>query len=452
MKEYNPVIIIEKKRDAKTLTGEEIAFFVNGFVEGRIPDYQMSALLMAICLQGMNIQETVDLTRAMLKSGERLDFSNHPGLPLVDKHSTGGVGDKLSLIALPTAAACGAYIPKISGRGLGHTGGTLDKLESIPGFSTDFNPREMVEAVVRTGAVMAGQSPIIAPADKKIYALRDVTATVDSIPLITASIISKKAAESIGALVLDVKAGAGALFRDWQRTEELARTLIATGEEFGLRTVCLITNMEQPLGYAVGNWLEVKECIDIMQTGSGAKDVMELSLALSGTMLAESGIAKNAEEGCIMAEKALKEGKSLAKFRVIVTNQGGDVSLLDNPERYPVAKHSQALRAESTGYISRIDARRAGETANSLGAGRMTKDDAIDHSAGITFHAKRGDYVETGDKLATLFSNSPEKLERAAESAEDIFQRWETAPETNPLIFQVMRRKGTVSWEKYAGL
>ena len=449
MMSLSVVSIIEKKQRGQALSQNEIAFCVEGFVAGKIPDYQMSALLMAVYFQGMNLEETVSLTRAMLESGERLDFADYPGLPLVDKHSTGGVGDKLSLIIAPVIASCGGYMPKISGRGLGHTGGTLDKIESIPGFNTSLSPRQMVEAVVSVGAALAGQSDKLVPADKMIYALRDVTATISSSPLIAASIISKKAAEGIATLVMDVKMGEGSIFQEWSRGEALAKTLISVGSEFGINTVCLLTDMSQPLGCAVGNWLEVKECIEVMETRAGHEDVRSLCAALSGAMLAECGLAASPIEGVRRAESALNEGKALAKFRRIVASQGGNAKFIDHPEEYPEARFIREVPAESEGYISRISARLTGELSKRLGAGRMRKEDSIDHTAGIVFLKKAGDYVKPGEVLAALHSNSDDKIRFVNSEIYEIFEFAESPPPASPLIHKVLTSDGEFSWDEY---
>lgn len=443
-----PIKIIEKKRSGKILSRLEIESFVERFMSGVVPDYQMSALLMAVCFQGMNIDETVNLTRVMIESGGRVDFSDHP-VKMVDKHSTGGVGDKLSLLVAPTVAACGGGVPMISGRGLGHTGGTLDKLESIPGFNVNLSPRELREQALKLGAAMVGQNNHLVPADRKIYALRDVTSTVKSLPLIASSIISKKAVEGIDALLLDVKVGDGAIFDRRDKMEELARLLVQVGEEFGLETTALLTNMDQPLGYAVGNWLEVAECLKIMKTGQGAKDLMELNSALSAAMLNLSGIARNLTEGISMAENALSEGITLDKFKAIVKAQGGNVEVLENPEKYPSAKYFIDITAVKNGFISNIRAKACGELSMLLGAGRVRMEDDIDYTAGIVFRKKTGDWILEGEPLARLYSNSEESLEKVAGDFPKIISISDNPPIEKPLIFKVVHAKGEQSWEEY---
>ncbi|NQS99348.1 MAG: thymidine phosphorylase [candidate division Zixibacteria bacterium] len=444
-----PTHIIEKKQAGKALSNKEIEYFIRGYVEGSIPDYQMSAWLMAVYFQGMNVDETVNLTRAMLESGDKVDFSGVPG-KRVDKHSTGGVGDKLSLLAAPTAAACGGQIPMISGRGLGHTGGTLDKLESIPGFSVQMTCSQLRDAVLRIGAALAGQNSRLVPADMKIYALRDVTATVKSIPLITASIISKKAAEGIDALVLDVKSGGGAVFRRREKMEELARMLVEVGNDFGIETTALLTNMDQPLGYAVGNWLEVRECVDIMRSGEGAEDLLELNRALAGTMLKMSGITQSIAEGVRRAEQTLVNGDAYAKFREIVVNQGGDPEVIDHPENYPKAKFSQAITANDNGFIHSIKTREAGIISMMLGAGRMKKEDAIDYKAGIVLRRKKGDAVGKGELLAEIYSDSEDELLEAAKRFPEVFTISEAPTQPSPLIYKAIHRLGEESWEAFS--
>jgi pyrimidine-nucleoside phosphorylase len=324
----------------------------------------------------------------------------------------------------------------ISGRALGHTGGTLDKLESIPGFNIKMSAEEICRNTIEIGAVMVGQSEKLVPADMKIYALRDVTCTVKSFPLITASILSKKAAEGIDALVMDVKVGEGAIFPEPQEMETLAHWLVQVGNEFGIETVALLTDMDQPLGYAVGNWLEVKECIDILKSGTGAPDLLELNRVFCGKMLKLGGIAKSDEEGMLLADSALKDGKAFAKFRQIAQNQGGDVSFLDNPEKCPPAKFRQEIIAPASGYISQIHARKVGELSMLLDAGRARKEDAIDYTAGVIFHKKVGDYIEKGEILAVLFSNSEDKLEKVAGIFEEVFEFSDTLPDKRKLIIK----------------
>jgi pyrimidine-nucleoside phosphorylase len=406
---------------------------------------------MAIYFQGMDIEETVNLTRAMADSSEKLNFNGIPG-KRVDKHSTGGVGDKISILLAPTVAACGGYVPMISGRGLGHTGGTLDKLESITGFNVHLTPEKIKEATLRVGAAIAGQSTRLAPADMKIYALRDVTGTVKSLPLITASILSKKVVEGIDALVLDVKVGNGAIFPERTVMEKLARLLVEVGNEFGLETVALLTNMDQPLGYMVGNWLEVKECIDIMKTGKGASDLIDLNNSLAGMMLKICGIAQDFSTGIALAENALLKGKTWLKFKEIVSNQGGELSVIDNPEKYPPAKFSREIISPEDGFINHIDALAVGEFCRILGAGRLKKDDHIDYSAGILFHKKSGDGVKKGETVAIIYSMSEQKITAVNKEFLSTFKISDKPPQNKPFIFRMIQKSGEIMGDKFLGI
>ena len=444
-----PRQIIEKKQAGKALSPDEIRYFIEGYTRNKIPDYQAAALLMAIYFRGMTVTETVELTRAMLESGDTVDFSGIPG-KRVDKHSTGGVGDKISLTLAPTVAACGGQVPMISGRGLGHTGGTLDKLESIPGFTVKMSAQEIRDNTLKTGAALAGQNERVVPADMKLYALRDVTGTVKSIPLITASIISKKAAEGIDALVLDVKCGGGAIFPDRENMEKLARSLVDTGNGFGMETVALLTDMSQPLGYAVGNWLETRECIDVMRDGTGASDLLKLNNALSGVMLYLSGITTTVREGVQKAGEAISSGQALQKFREITSNQKGDISVIDHPEEYPAPEHFCDILAQESGYIHEIDARLTGELSLLLGAGRKSKEDEIDYTAGVVFSKKRGDYIEAGGLLAKLYSNSRTKLDEVSAQFPAVFTVGDKKPRRRELIKKVFTKDGETSWKDYS--
>lgn len=404
----NAIEIIRKKRNNKTLTNEEILELIGGYTGGMIPDYQFSAFLMATYLQGMNKDETAALTKAMLFSGQVVDLSSLGGAK-VDKHSTGGVGDKTSLIIAPIVAAAGIFVPMISGRGLGHTGGTLDKLEAIPGFRTDLNLKEYKAVLKKCGAVLAGQTKEIAPADKLIYALRDVTATVESIPLITSSIMSKKLAEGIDALVLDVKTGSGAFMRETKDAVRLAESLINTAVAFDKKVIAFITDMNQPLGTHIGNWLEIVETVNILK-GDVKNDLCELSMVLAGAMIFLGGKAASIEDGEKIAIEQIETGAAFNKFLQIAKAQGGDISYLKNLEKYPQPKFKDVLIINEDGYLSKIDNYEIGMAASMLGAGRMTKEDIIDPKAGIIFTAKLGDKIKDGDVVGEIFSDEKYKL------------------------------------------
>ncbi len=405
--------IISKKRDGFELSEEEIGFMINGYAENRIPDYQMSALLMAIFLRGMTKQETMTVTQNMLYSGKVVDLSGIPGVK-VDKHSTGGVGDKVSIILAPVVAAAGVPVPMISGRGLGHTGGTLDKLESIPGFRVDYSIKEYEEKIARVGACLIGQTPDICPADKKMYALRDVTATIQSIPLITGSIMSKKMAEGIDALVLDVKTGHGAFMQKYEDSVALAKQLISVGESFGKPTVAYITDMNEPLGNTVGNWLEIVECIDGLQ-GQGPADLMEVTHQLCGAMIYLGKKADSIEEGVEISKQMIASGKAWDKFLKIAAEQNGDVQMLNNPLQYPKPAFRAQVLAAQSGYVASIHSLEVGLTAVTLGAGRQKADDLIDPKAGIVLHKKAGEVVEAGEPLMSVYTDKEDVLETAVE-------------------------------------
>lgn len=392
--------IILKKRDGKNLTESEIDFFIHAYLRDEVADYQMSALLMAIYFQGMSFDETVTLTRIMRDSGEVVDFSHLPGIK-VDKHSTGGVGDKVSLILAPLVAAAGVPVPMISGRGLGHTGGTLDKLESIPGFKTRLPLERFKKQVGELGACLIGQTEEICPADRRIYAMRDATGTVQSIPLICGSILSKKLAEGINALVLDVKVGNGAIFEDDDSAEELATHLIRTATAFNLNTVALLTDMSQPLGVAAGNWVEVVEAIDVLQ-GRGPADTRQVTLALGAIMLQLAGKTQNLQSGMAQLRALLDNGAAWEKFLEIVRAQEGDTTFLENPDKYPAPKRRLEVKAERDGFIAAINAREIGRLSMLLGAGRKTVDDVVDYTAGLFIHKKVGSRVEKDEALLTL--------------------------------------------------
>ncbi len=409
------VDVIARKRDGAELDAAEIEFFVRGCTRGEIPDYQAAAWLMAIYLRGMSDAETRALTLAMAHSGEVLDLSDVSPV-VADKHSTGGVGDKVSLVAVPTAAACGLPVGKISGRGLGFTGGTLDKLESIPGFRVDLSVDEFKEQLRRVGAVLTGQTGSLAPADAIFYALRDVTATVNSIPLIVASILSKKIAGGANRLVLDVKTGSGTGMATLEQATELAQALVRLGHEVGLRTVALISDMNQVLGWAVGNALEVVEAIETLH-GRGPADLQEHCLSVVAEMLVLGGHAADLETGRVQAAQAVASGRAFDKMRQLVAAQGGDVRTVDQPHDGPVplprARLVEVVPAPATGYLARVDASALGTAVVELGGGRERKGERIDPSVGVVVHVKVGDFVEQGAPLATIHANDEGRLERA---------------------------------------
>lgn len=431
----NPVEIIIKKRNGQILTEDEIKFFVNGFLDGIIPDYQMSAFLMAIYFKGMNSDETVALTRVMLYSGEVLNLSHIDGLK-VDKHSTGGVGDKTSLIIAPVAAAAGVKVPMISGRGLGHTGGTLDKLESIPGFRTDLSKDDFIKIVDKIGACLIGQTKEIAPADKKIYALRDVTGTVESMPLICASIMSKKLAEGINGLVLDVKTGNGAFMKSLEDSENLALNLKNISESFGVKTIAYITDMNQPLGNYVGNWLEVYESVKILRN-EVHNELTELCHLLAGTMIFLGGKSKDVDEGKMISKELISNGKAYEKFLEIVENQSGDISFIENLEKYPEPEYRIEVKSPRSGFISKMDTFAIGMLGIELGAGRMKYTDVIDPKAGFVFFKKIGDEVKQGDLLAEIRTdkdNSEYFIKKLLSSIEISDEN----PEPLPLVYKTI--------------
>jgi pyrimidine-nucleoside phosphorylase len=404
------VDVLKRKRAGAELSREEIAFLVNGFTAGEIPDYQIAAFLMAVCLRGMSAEETVALTETMLRSGAILDFSGVPG-PKIDKHSTGGVGDKTSLIIAPLAAAAGAIVPMISGRGLGHTGGTLDKLESIPGFDVRLDEKRFHRVVSDIGFAMVGQTEAIAPADRKLYALRDVTATVESFPLITGSILSKKLAEGIEGLVLDVKVGSGAFMKTREDAETLARSMLSTAARMGTKAVVLLTDMSQPLGTHVGNALEVEESLAVLR-GEGSPDLKRLCLRLTAHMLVLGGIASSVEDGERRAEKELRSGRGLSKFLEMVRAQGGDPRIVDGGV-LPRARAIEEVLAERDGFVAAIDTEMLGTAAMVLGAGREKVEDVIDPAAGLVVGKKLGGEVEKGEPLVTLHYNDSPRLAEA---------------------------------------
>ncbi|MCS7081749.1 MAG: thymidine phosphorylase [Bacteroidetes bacterium] len=434
---FTPVEIIAKKRDRKRLSREEIRFFVHGLLDGTVRDYQAAAWLMAVYLNGLDAEETLALTEAMLHSGRVMDLSAVPGIK-VDKHSTGGVGDKVTLLLVPIVAAAGVPVPTISGRGLGHTGGTLDKLESIPGFRTHLAPEAYERQLREIGAVMIGQTEEIAPADRELYALRDVTATVESIPLIAASIMSKKLAEGIDALVLDVKVGRGAFMKTRERARELAQTLVAIGRGAGKRTAALLTDMDTPLGRTIGNWLEVEEAIECLRGAQGAPDLLEVTYELAAWMFWLAERVLSLEEGRRLAQEMLQSGQAFAKFRQIVQAQGGDVRYVEEPERYPRATQQTALRAPRSGYVVDLDAWAFAWAALELGAGRYRKEEAIDPTAGIRLNCGLGAYVQAGDPVAVLYAATPERLERALARLREAVRIADAPPEPRSRLLEVI--------------
>jgi pyrimidine-nucleoside phosphorylase len=405
----NAVELIRKKRNGLVLTEVEIEFLISGLTEGRIPDYQFSAFLMAVFLKGMNKKETALLTKSMLYSGVVLDLSSIPGYK-VDKHSTGGVGDKTSLILAPIVAAAGLKMPMISGRGLGHSGGTLDKLESIPGFRTNLNLDEYKTMLQKCGAVLIGQTKEIAPADKIIYSLRDVTATVESIPLITGSIMSKKLAEGIDGLVLDIKTGSGAFMRKEKDAKALAKSLINTAKEFNKKVIGFITDMNQPLGNYIGNWLEVYESVKVLK-GEKVNDLLEVTLNLSGAMIYLGRKAKSIKEGIKISQEMIDNGNAYRKFLEIVELQGGDISYLTDLEKYPKSNFAEKVIAEKNGFVQAINNYEIGMASVELGAGRLTVTDKIDPKAGIIFYPKIGSKIKKGDVIAEIFTDKIDMVE-----------------------------------------
>ncbi len=427
--------IIAKKRDGGALSVEEISFFVKGYTNGEIPDYQAAALLMAIYLNGMNDEEISVLTKEMAQSGDTADMSGIDGLT-VDKHSTGGVGDKTTLIVVPIVAALGGKVAKMSGRGLGHTGGTVDKLESIPGFRTELSPEEFFENVNTIGASMIGQSGNLAPADKKLYALRDVTATVSCIPLIASSIMSKKLASGSDCIVLDVKAGSGAFMKTVEDAERLAVRMVNIGKAAGRKVSAVITNMDIPLGYAVGNSLEVCEAVKILK-GEQKGDLYEVSVELAANMLMLT-TDKPLEECRSEVKEVIGNGKAFEKLKEIVTAQGGDTSVLDDTELFGKAKYFFEIKAWRSGYISKLDSEKIGISSVILGAGREKKGDPIDHSAGIVLRKKPGDSVNEDDVLAVLFTCDESRIFEAEKVFRSAVEISEEKPGEETLIYKVI--------------
>ena len=406
--------IIEKKKLGKELTKEEITFFANGAAEKTVPDYQLSALLMAIRLNGMSYRETTDLTLAMRDSGDIADLSGIPGIK-VDKHSTGGVGDTTTLVLAPLVAACGAPVAKMSGRGLGHTGGTLDKLESIPGMSVALSEEDFIRQVKEIGVAVIGQTGRLAPADKTLYALRDVTSTVDSLPLIVGSILSKKLAAGSDAIVLDVKSGSGAIMHTEEDSIRLAETMVEVGALAGKPIIAVVSGMDQPLGTHVGNALEVKEAIDIL-AGRAGGDLLEVSLTLGGYMLLLAGKAATPEEGKAKMKAAIDSGAGLKKLKEMIAAQGGDPAVCDDVTRLPQAKVIRTVTCGKAGYVQKMDTMALGMAAQAMGAGRLTMDDELDYSVGYVLHVRIGDRVEADTPLCTLHARSEEDAEKAEQA------------------------------------
>ena len=428
--------LIEKKKAGKELSEPELRWLIDGVTDGSLPDYQLSAFLMAVIFRGMTHRETAWMTDAMAKSGDQVDLSCIEGVK-VDKHSTGGVGDKTTLILAPIVAACGLPVAKMSGRGLGHTGGTVDKLESIPGYQTSLDREAFLENVRRHGICVVGQSGNLAPADKKLYALRDVTGTVDSIPLIAASIMSKKIAAGADGIVLDVKCGSGAFMKTAEDAAALAKEMVEIGRACGRKMAAVITNMDIPLGKNIGNGLEVAEAVQVLQ-GEGPEDLRQVSFALATQMLVLAG--KGTPEACsAMVQKAVDDGSAFRKLCEMVTAQGGDASVLNDPAcLYQKAQIIEAV-AERSGWVQQMNAEEIGRASMILGAGRETKDDVIDPAAGIVLLKKTGDQVEKGEVLARMYTNRPEKAAAAAKVLRSSYRIDQSAPQPMPLIFEIIR-------------
>ena len=442
------VDLVAHKRAGGRHEDVEIRWLIDGYLRDQIPDYQMAAWLMAVCWRGLDFAETTALTLALTNSGRRLDFRDF-GRPVVDKHSTGGVGDKTSLVLVPMLAATGVAVAKMSGRGLGHTGGTIDKLESIPGVRTEATPDEFVARVRRDGLAISAQSPELAPGDGRLYALRDVTATVESIPLIASSVMSKKLATGAQAVVLDVKAGSGAFMKTLRAARHLAEAMVELGRSVGLPTVAVISDMSEPLGAAIGNALEVREAIDTLR-GQGPADLRDVCLTLGAEALVATG--PSPEEAGARLARTLAEGSGLTKLRALITGMGGDGRVVDEPDRLPRAPHVATVRAERSGYVAGLDALACGQAAMRLGAGRASKADTIDPAVGIVLHAKRGDHVEAGAPLFTVHARAPiavDSGQRNSPSATDgasVVEQvraafsWRATPvDRRPLILDVVR-------------
>ncbi len=428
--------IIEKKKMGESLTDDEIHFVIDGYVKGTIPDYQVSPLLMAIYFSGMDDRETAALTKAMMNSGDVVDLSEF-GDATVDKHSTGGVGDKTSLVVAPIMASLGCKMAKMSGRGLGHTGGTVDKLESIPGFKTSLSPDEFFDQVRNTGLAIIGSTANLAPADKKLYALRDVTATVDSVPLIASSIMSKKLAAGAHNIVLDVKIGSGAFMKTEEDGRTLARKMVDIGKSFGRNIAAVVTNMDRPLGFAVGNSLEVLEAVSVLKNESRG-DLRDICVALASNLLSLC-YGWSEEESEARANEAIESGAALEKFKEWITAQGGDASFVDDPSLLGKAEYAFEFKAERDGYISHMNAETIGKTASVLGAGREKKTDDIDHTAGIILKRKTGDYVKKGETIALFYTSKEESEKAAAEMFASAVDFSDESPVEKPLVYGVIK-------------
>lgn len=435
--------LILKKRNGYALDRAEIDYIISGYVDGSIPDYQMAAMAMAIYFRGMNKEEALSLTEAMVNSGDTISLSPIPGTK-VDKHSTGGVGDTTTLVLAPLVAAAGSPVAKLSGRGLGHTGGTLDKLESIPGFKTELTMEELINAVREVGVAVAGQTGNLVPADKMLYALRDVTATVDSLPLIAGSIMSKKIAAGADALVLDVKSGDGAFLKELSQARELAKMMVDIGNGAGRRTMAVITSMDQPLGRAIGNAIEIEEAILTLR-GEGPPDLEELCLVLGGWMLKLAGRASEPDEGKLILKKCIENGEALEKFKDLIRYQSGNEAVVDNLSLLPRADEQLDVKSEFSGYVSRLQAEKIGIAAMTLGAGRVTKDSSIDPAAGLTVEKKIGEKVEQGGTLATIFfkqGTDPGTVQNAVKMIRDAYEIGNSKVDEPDLILDYIEGDG----------
>ncbi|MFL0196911.1 pyrimidine-nucleoside phosphorylase [Clostridium sp. WILCCON 0269] len=428
--------IIQKKKVGESLTSEEIDEMVQGYIKEQIPEYQMSAFLMAVCFQGMTEQETANLTMSFVNSGDKIDLSDIKGIK-VDKHSSGGVGDKISLIVVPLVAALGIPVAKMSGRGLGHTGGTIDKLEAIEGFNTQLSKGDFIDNVNTYKMAIVGQSANLTPADKKIYALRDVTSTVDSIPLIASSIMSKKIASGADAIVLDVKVGSGAFMKSLDEARNLARTMVSIGKSLNKKTIALLTDMNQPLGHEVGNANEVKEAIEVLK-GKGAEDETLVALTIASYMAVLGGAFQDVNTAYKALEELIKSGRAIEKFKELVRIQGGNPQVIDNPQMLPQAQNHIDIKAHKSGYVYKIQAESMGRCAMLLGAGRKTKEDIIDLSAGITMVKKVGDKVLSGDTLCILHSNKDNCME-AEKIALNAFSIGDIQPPKTPYVYDIIK-------------
>jgi len=437
--------IISKKRDGYELSTEEIQYFINGYVNEKIPDYQAAALMMAIYIRGMNQRELADLTRIMMHSGDLISLDDIDGKK-IDKHSTGGVGDKISFIVSPLVAACGVKVPMLSGRSLGHTGGTLDKLESIPGMNVFLQTDAFKRVLKDVGMVICGQTQNVVPADRKLYALRDTTATINSIPLICASIMSKKLALGTDGMVLDVKTGSGAFMSRLEDSIELCKTMVAIGERSNRSTIGLITDMDQPLGNMAGNSLEIIESIEALK-GKGPEDVMTVTFGLGAAMLKAAGVETDYNRALQRLQKVLKSGEPLEIFRKFIAAQGGDAGVCSDYSLLPQSKHQRELAAEKGGYISKINAYEVGMTAIDIGAGRRKKEDAIDHSAGFVFNKKVGDKVTPGETILTIHSNNPESIEAAKNRLKKAIGITPEKEEKRKIILYLVDKNGMREWD-----